>query len=115
MRKYASVRNVAPLCGVVLGLLVLCNTGFTTVSEASDVAGGWHLIAIGSHCLTSTTLSCPGGEDASIRGCTGPNFPGVVGGMGGIVTSLGYLSGCHSTSNPDSWYCNNVWATYCKY
>ncbi len=113
--KYASIRHLAPLCGVMLGLLVLCSMSFTTVSEASDVAGGWHLIAIGSNCLSNATIPCPGGEDPGIYNCVGQPFPGVTGGLGGKVTSLGYLSGCHSTSDPGSWYCNNVWATYCKY
>ena len=115
MMRFLSMRNLAPFCGVILGLLVLCNTAAPNILHASDNAGGWHLVPIGGTCVTSTTLPCPEGDDVGVHECGGGSFPGVVEGTGGTITSLGYPAGCSTSSNPDSWYCPNVMATYCKH
>jgi|GEM_PF-1162389 hypothetical protein len=115
MMKYANIRNVAPLCGVMLGLLILCSIASPEIVRASGDAGGWILVPVGSNCRTTAWLPCSGGEDPGVIGCDGGWFSGVEIGTGGTVKSNGYSAGCITGQDPDtSWYCASVLSTRCE-
>lgn len=69
MMRYLRIRNPAPLCGVVLGLLILCNAASPTILQASDDAGGWWLVPVGSPCGQDTQLWCSAGQDYGVQHC----------------------------------------------
>ena len=116
MMRYISIRNLAPLCGVILGLLVLCNTASPNILQASDDAGGWWLVAVGSTCGGTTWLYCNQGQSPSVIGCAAgdPPFQGVLPGSTGTVVSNGFYAGCHTSPDPRSWYCTSVLSTHCQ-
>jgi hypothetical protein len=95
MMRYLRIRDLAPLCGVVLGLLVLCNAASPTVLQASDDAGGWWLVPVGYPCGTNTQLWCSDGEDWGVMHCLGNTlFSGVTPGDIGTVQPYGGNAGC---------------------
>jgi hypothetical protein len=117
MMRYLSMRNLAPLCGVVLGLLVLCNAASPTILEASDDAGGWWLVPVGYPCGYSTSLWCSEGEDYGVQHCLGNTlFYGVTPGSIGTVQPKGGNAGCKP--NPlfpgASVNCGNIINTFCS-
>lgn len=116
--RHIGIRNLAPLCGAVLGLLVLCNTASPDILQASDDAGGWWLVALGSPCGGDATLPCGQGQTDGVTGCVPANqfFYGVAPGTSGTVVLYGDgYTGCQSTSNPASRNCANVLvATRCR-
>jgi hypothetical protein len=114
MMRYLSIRNLAPLCGVVLGLLVLCNAASPTILQASDDAGGWWLVPVGSACGTSTTLWCSQGQDWGVQQCLGSWFYGVTPGDTGTVLPRGGNAGCTPSTWRGSFNCRSVINTYCS-
>jgi hypothetical protein len=116
MMRYVSIRNLAPLCGVVLGLLVLCNTAVPNILRASDNAGGWVLVNIGDPCWSTTQLWCSAGETWGAQQCGGNHkFSGVTAGSRGTVQPAGGSAWCTTSGWPGSWYCASVVATYCQF
>ena len=124
MMRYVSIRNLAPLCGVILGLLVLCNTASTNILRASDDAGGgigpqWWVVAIGSTCGGTTQLHCSNGQTYGAQNCGGGWFQGVAIGSGGTVQPYPYPYGsyayCTSSGGLESANCNSVMQTYCQF
>ncbi len=112
-----STRSVAPLCGIMLGLVVLANTGSLAALEASDVVGGlWYVVSEGSSCGGNTSLYCPNGGSYGYSHCLGSQpFDGVLPGTGGRVDVLDEWAGC--SSNPlfplESQYCLGVNESRC--
>jgi len=119
MMRYVSIRNLAPLCGVILGLLVLCNTAVPDIVRASDNAGAgigppWWGVAIGSTCGGTTGLHCSNGQTYGAQNCGGGWFQGVLPGDIGTVQPAGGYAYCTSSGGPESANCQNVIQTYCR-
>ncbi len=112
--RYVSIRNLAPLCGVVLGLLILCNTAAPNTVRASDNAGGWVLVNIGDPCWDTTQLWCSAGETYGAMHCGGDRqFWGVILGTRGTVQPSGGSAYCTTSGGAESEYCTSVEETYC--
>jgi hypothetical protein len=122
MMRYVSIRNLAPLCGVVLGLLVLCNAASPTILQASDDAGGWWLVPVGAACGGDTNLWCSAGQDWGVQHCLGGSFYGVKppNPQTGTVQPRGGSAGCSPNPAWERDYpgisanCGNVINTYCS-
>jgi len=79
MMKVANVRKLASLCGVILGLLLMCSIAPPLIAEGSDVAAGWFPVYQGQNCYSNTKLWCSNGDPGyGITGCTGQQFDGVI-------------------------------------
>lgn len=123
MMRCVSKRNLAPLCGVILGLLVLCNTAVPNVLHASDDAGGWWPVSVGTSCGYTTTLSCDGGQTWGYQHCLGGSFSGVTPGALGTVKADPNHEGEHPCSLNPYWEelypgisadCGSIIHTYCS-
>jgi hypothetical protein len=119
MMRYLRIRNLAPLCGVVLGLLVLCNAASPTILQASDDAGGWWLVPVGYPCGGNTLLWCSDGQDWGVRYCLGNTlFSGVKppNPQIGTVQPYGGNAGClvNPAYRDASANCGNIIHTYCS-
>ena len=126
MMRYASIGNLVALCGVVLGVLVLCNTASPTVLHASDDVGGWWPVPVGHSCGGNNPgLSCGDGQTWGYMHCEGTSFNGVVPGSGGTVQPQPEHEGEHPCSyNPNSYWevlypgisadCGSIINTFCS-
>lgn len=123
MMRYLRIRNLAPLCGVVLGLLVLCNAASPTILPASDDAGGWWLVPVGYPCGGNTSLWCSEGQDWGVRYCLGGSFYGVKPPNPQTGTVQRHPAGNAGCSHNDYWEyyypgislgCEGIINTYCS-
>lgn len=121
--RHLSKCSVAPLCGLVLGLLVLFSAGSMTVMDSSAATGGgtpWYPVYAGAWCdadVTTTSLACPDGRTYGYEECVGGSFYGTMTGTTGRVVFYQpyHSAGCTSTAGQgQTQNCPMVYWSYCQ-
>jgi hypothetical protein len=115
MIRVTNIRKWGSFCGVVLGLLLVCNIATPLVAEGSDVEGGWWIVRDNDPCWANTVLDCPAGQESGVFSCGGLTFNGVRMGGNGYVRVGATGAGCSSSLNPDSYLCPDINQSSCLF